>query len=109
MDFRENTGKTIQQAFEQYHKLNPHVYNKFKELALKAINKGRKKISFKLIMNVIRWEHFMVTEEPTLFNDKGVLVKFRINDAYGSRYARMFATDFPEHENKINFRELRSE
>ena len=110
MSFAKNTGKTIQQAFELYHSLNPKVYEEFKTLAFAAINKGKKKISFKMILNVIRWERFLSTEEPTtvILDDNEPAVKFKINDAYGSRYARLFIKDFPQHEDKIELRELRS-
>lgn len=108
MDFKQNTGVTIQEAFESFHKLNPRVYEEFKILAFKAINAGKKKISFKMIMNVIRWNVYLKTEDYNLFNQDGVQIKFKINDAYGSRYARLFADDYPEHISKIEFRELRS-
>lgn len=108
-NFKSNTGKTIQQAFDEFHANNGHVYQKFKELALKAINKGKKKISFKMILNVIRWEHFLQTNEQTELFLENEKVKFKINDAYGSRYARLFIKEFPEHADKIELRELRSE
>ncbi len=108
MNFKKLTGKTIQQAFDEYHQNNPKVYDKFKELANVAIKKGKKKISFKLILNVIRWDHFMnVNEQTDVFLDNEYR-KFKINDAYASRYARLFIGEFPEHEEKIELRELRS-
>jgi len=109
VNFEQNTGRTIQDAFELFHKANPHVYAECKKLAFDAINRGRKAISFKLIINVVRWERFMRTEEPTLFNQDGVQIAFKINDAYSSRYARLFAEEHPEHKDKIEFRTLRSE
>jgi len=108
MNYKEATGKSIQESFEDYHRLNPIVYSHFKRLAFKAIDAGKKKISFKMIMNVIRWEIYLTVEEPTLFNLDGKLTKFKINDAYGSRYARIFAEEFPEHRTKIELRRLRS-
>ena len=109
MDFQRSTGRTIQQAFEIYHRLNPHIYDECKKLALSAIRKGRSKISFKLIVNVIRWEKYMQTEEPTLWDQDGKQVRFKINDAYSSRFARLFAKDYPQYADKVEFRELRSE
>ena len=106
--FQQATGKTIQQAFEDYHKLNPKVFTYFENYDFEAINAGKKKISFKMIMNVIRWTIFIKTEDPTLFNEGGKPRKFRINDAYGSRYARLFIDKHPEHANKIELRNLRS-
>jgi hypothetical protein len=105
VNYQKTTGKTIQEAFEAYHAANPHVYVYFKKLALKAIKIGKKKVSFKLIMNVIRWEIYLKTHEPTpLPSDK----TFKINDAYGSRYARLFVRDYPHLEKYIELRELRS-
>ena len=108
MNFKTNTGLSIQDAFDKYHSENPNVYEQFKRLALTAINKGKKKISFKMLLNVVRWEVFIQTSEPTLFDLDGKLTKFKINDAYSSRYARLFIKDYPEHEDKIEFRELRA-
>lgn len=108
MDFQENTGKSIQEAFELYDSANPSVYEHFKKLAFELIRAGKKKISFKLILNRIRWDVYVQTEEPTLFNQKGEKVKFKINDAYSSRYARKFVSDFPEHENIVELRNLRA-
>lgn len=108
MNFKENTGKTIQQAFEEYHSLNPQVYIEFIRFAMEAIRRGKKKISAKLIINRIRWDVYMMTEEPTLFNNGGEMKAWKLNDAYQSRYSRLFAKDFPEHADKLEFRSLRS-
>lgn len=108
MNFKQNTGKSIGQAFAEYHSENPHVYDKFKELAFLAIKKGKKKISFKLILNVIRWEYFIQTSEQTSLFLEGEHKTFKINDAYGSRYARLFISEFPKLEDKIELRRLRS-
>lgn len=107
MDFQKSTGRTIQQAFEAYHAENPHVYVYFKKLALKAIKIGKKKVSFKLIMNVIRWEIYLKTNDSTELPNTPSKT-FKINDAYGSRYARLFVRDFPHLENYIELRNLRS-
>lgn len=108
MNFINATGKSIDQAFREFHRKNPEVYTKFKEFALKAINSGKKKVSFKLIMNVIRWELFMQTNEDNSVMINGDFVRFKINDAYGSRYARLFCKEFPQYENHVELRELRS-
>ncbi len=108
MNYRQSTGKSIQEAFEAYHAENPHVYIYFKKLALKAIKIGKKKVSFKLIMNVIRWEIYLKTVEPTSLPVLGPSKTFKINDAYGSRYARLFVRDFPDLEKFIELRNLRS-
>jgi len=108
MNFQENTGKTIQQAFDEYHALNPKVYAHFIRLAMEAIRRGKKRISAKLILNVLRWEVFIETNDTTLWDTGKELRHLKINDAYASRYGRMFVTDFPKYEDFFEFRELRS-
>ena len=108
MNYEATTGKSIQTAFEEFHNANPQVYSHFKRLALQAINKGKKKISIKMIGNVIRWEIYIATVDPDLFNVDGKEKRFKLNDAYFSRYARLFVSDYPEHSNKIELRTLRS-
>ena len=108
MNYKQSTGISIQDSFELFHELNPKVYLEFRKLALEAINLGKTKISFKLLINKIRWDVFIATVEPTLFDLDGKVVKFKINDAYSSRYARLFAKDFPQYSDRIEFRRLRS-
>ena len=110
MNYHQTTGKSIQSAFEEFHALNPDIYEVFIKMAFDAIRKGKKKISAKLICNVIRWEVFMRTDEPTLFYNKNNEPKrFKLNDAYTSRYARLFVRDYPRYKDYFEWRELRSE
>jgi hypothetical protein len=101
--FYKKNGKTIQEAFEKYHKANPKIYELFKKFALEIVKKRagkkNKKTSAKLIINRIRWEIYVET-----LSDDG----YRINDAWSSRYARLFSEEFPQHEDIFNFRLLRS-
>jgi hypothetical protein len=115
MNFQQNSGKPIQQAFEEYDAANPKVYVHFCRLAFRAIKRGAKRISAKLIINVIRWEVFIqprpkeraeIALGPDMFGDNGRT--FKINDAYASRYARKFIREFPEHEPLFEMRELRA-
>ena len=99
MNYQELNGKSIRQGFNEFHKENPHIYAAFEDQALRAINKGRKKISAKLIINWIRWHEFLESSD----------LNFRINDAYQAYYARLFCEKFPEHVDKFEFRKLRNE
>lgn len=101
MDFKTLNGISIQEAFIKFHNDNPHIYIKFKYLAFSAINKGKKKLSAKMIVNVIRWEHFLSTEDSS---DK----RYRINDAYHAHYARKFMKDHSSHEGIFELRRLRA-
>jgi hypothetical protein len=99
MNYRQLNGYSIRDGFNKFNKENPHVYKAFEEQVFKAINKGRTKISAKLIINWIRWHEFLES------NDKN----FKINDAYQSYYARYFIEKNPEHSEIFEFRKLRNE
>ena len=96
---KEVKGINIKQAFELFDKANPEVYNLFEMKALTAYQMGKNKMSSKLIINVIRWEAFIQTEDK--------FSTFKINDAYTSHYARKFALNNPSLKNLFNYRELR--
>ena len=90
--------RTIQEKFDTFNKENPIVYSLFKQQALKAINKGRKKISAKQLIEFIRWNiQFQVTKED-----------FKINNSFTSRYARKFVEEFEDHKDVFEFRTLTS-
>jgi hypothetical protein len=99
MNYKDTNGISIREAFVIFNRENPHIYQSFERTALAAINKGRKKISAKLIINWIRWNEFLES------NDKN----FKINDAFQSYYARHFIYVHPEHSDKFEFRKLRNE
>ena len=99
MNYFELNGLSIRDGFHKFHKENPHIFKAFEEQAFSAINKGRKKISAKLIINWIRWNEFLKTTDQN----------FKINDAYQSYYARYFVEKYPEHIDVFEFRKLRNE
>lgn len=99
MNYKELNGESIRDGFNRFHKDNPHIFTAFEEQALRAINKGRTKISAKLIINWIRWHEFLESTD----------VNFRVNDAYQSYYARLFVEKHPEHKDIFGFRKLRNE
>lgn len=100
MKFEQMTGKSIRKAFLAFHAKNPKVYELFMRYCEEALSKGKKKLSSKLIINRIRWEVFISTED-----DHSV---FRINDAYTAHYARQFMDDYPIYRGFFELRELRS-
>ena len=99
MNFKELTGRTIKAAFEDFHERNPDVYKLFKQYVRELYDKGKRKMSSKLIINRIRWEIYMETDSDDCF---------RINDAYTAYYVRLFAEDFPAYKNLFNYRRIRS-
>lgn len=99
MNYQQLNGKTIREGFKEFHEQNPHIYTQFEAQAFRAINKGRKKLSSKLIINWIRWNEFLRTSDKN----------FKINDAFQSYYARLFIAKNPDHKEVFNLRKLRNE
>ena len=109
MNYKKLTGKSIRDAFNDFDKQHPEVYYHFKRLSLKAINLGKSKFSAKLVLNTIRWEIFIQADKEIIFDSKGNPISVKINDAFGSYYARKFADEFPMYKDKLEFRKLRNE
>lgn len=99
MNYQELHGITIREGFNKFNFENPQIYQAFEEQALKAIKRGRDKISAKLIINWIRWNEVLSSSD----------MNFKIDDAYQSYYARLFVEKHPEHSDAFNFRKLRNE
>lgn len=99
MNYRDTHGRTILEAFKDFHTKNPDVYKQFENQTMAAIGRGRKKISAKLIINWIRWNIYLDTTDES----------YKINDAFQSYYARLFVELHPEHLTIFNFRKLRNE
>lgn len=98
MNYRELNGTSIRDGFNKFHLENPSVFTAFEKEALTAIAKGRKKLSAKNIINVIRWNGLNTND-----------INFSVNDAFGSYYARLFTEKHPEHKGVFEFRKLRNE
>ncbi len=99
-NYKNTTGKSIKESFEAFDLANPEIYNLFEMKVMMAHKMGKKKVSSKLIINTIRWEVFLDSEDSNC--------NFKINDSYTSHYARKFATLHPGLANMFNFRNLRS-
>lgn len=99
MTYEELNGRSIRDGFLEFNSDNPHVFEAFERQALRAIEKGRTKISSKLIINWIRWHEFLESSD----------LNFKINDAYQSYYARYFIEKYPQHASVFEFRRLRNE
>ena len=97
--FAEQHGTTIKDAWWSFHRQNPSVYAAFESAALRAIQRGKRKLSAKLICEVIRWEHWIDTKDAT---------PFKLNNNYPSYYARLFMHYHPEYDGFFETRKLRS-
>lgn len=108
MTYQEARKSTIQERFNKFHHDNPVVYSMIKKEVLNLFKKGAKKVSIKRVINDIRWDMFFITKEPTLFEPGGATRKFKIDDAFTSRYNRLFVQEFPQYAQQIEQRKLRS-
>ncbi len=93
MSYKTQTGNSIDDAFAKFHKENPHIYR----LIEKAVFAAGKKTSVKTICGNLRWDPSVATNG----------VPFKINDAFISRYARLFCDLNPLHSHLIEVRRLR--
>lgn len=86
----------IKRRFAIYHAKNPHVYTLFKKFAFAAAAEKRQ-YSADAVLHRMRWfTDIETTGDP-----------FKINNNYAAYYARLFMSDFPQHEGF--FRTRRSE
>ena len=100
LQFSVDTRKSIQKRFEEFDRANPHVYRGLRDLALTARRKGRERGSIELFFAVMRWEHWITTDDPGS--------DFKLNDHYTSRFARKLMAQEPELAGFFETRELRA-
>ena len=94
------TNSKLKKEWWDFHKANPVVWKLFKEKAFHALAKGKKKISARLIIEVIRWEHFVETVDRKS--------TFKINNNYVAFYARFFMYKYPQHDGVFELRQQKS-
>lgn len=81
-------GQKLDFEFDQFITENPHVYEKFRMLAVKTKAKGFERWGAKSLWEVLRWE---------LAVDTNVSVtKPKLNNNYTSRMARKLVAEDPE-------------
>jgi len=76
------------EKFWKYHRENPQIYEAFKKVTLRAIQRGFKHFSAEAVFNVIRWETAVTANED----------QFKVNNNFRSYYSRLFCIDYPEHK-----------
>jgi hypothetical protein len=91
---------TIQERFEEFHRLNPWVYEAIEKLAADWIGRGRKRLGIGMLWEVLRWQYAMRTQD--------VSSEFKLNDHYRSRYVRLLLRKHPEWTEVFELRALKS-
>lgn len=90
---------TIQARFEEFHRLNPWVFEALEQLTRDWLARGRKRLSTKMLFEVIRWHYGRATKSSD----------FRLNNNMTSRYARLLVATYPEFADAFELRELRAD
>ena len=94
------TEMRLRRKFNDFHRDNPKVYERFQEFAFKTIERGHKHYSAHAIFEILRWH----TNIDTASEDH-----YKINSNLAPYYSRMFHSDHPAHNGFFRTRELRSE
>jgi len=84
-------------SFSNYDSEHPEIWELYKAIAFELIQSGRRKIGSKLIFEIIRWHHFVKSNEP-----------FKVSNNYTAHYARKFVNHFPQYAGLFNFKPLRT-
>lgn len=84
--------------FREFHRDNPEVYEELMVLVRQALARGRKKIGIKMLWEVVRWNRFLRTTDE----------KYKLNNNYHSRYARLIMDNEPGLVGIFETRELKS-
>jgi hypothetical protein len=88
------------ERFEQFHYANPQVATALESMAAELIQRGRKRVGIKMLMEVLRWNYQMKTEDPNS--------DFKLNNNYAPYYARLLIERHPEWASVFELREIRS-
>jgi hypothetical protein len=89
-------GATIQERFEQFHRLNPWVLDAFERLTVDWLARGHTKLGIGMLNEVLRWQYGRQTQGDV----------YKLNDHYRSRYVRLMIERHPEWDDVFETRQL---
>jgi len=92
---------TIQERFEQFHRLNPWVYDSLVELVRDYRRRGYPAIGIGHLVEILRWLRRGKTYDPA--------ADFKLSNDYRSRYSRLIMEREPDLDGFITTRSLRTE
>lgn len=76
----------LAESFKEFHKSNPFVYDKLREMALQTKAAGHKRYSIRTLYHVMRWHAALETTDP----------EFKLNNNHTPFYARLLMAREPE-------------
>jgi hypothetical protein len=80
-----------------FHARNPHIFAELERMARELAARGRKRIGVKLLVERLRYDHYMTSDDPNS--------QFKLNNSYTSFYARLLIDTHPELRELIETRE----
>lgn len=92
------TGLTIQERFEEFHRLNPWVLRALERMTADYLERGHRRVGIGMLTEVLRWQYGRATTGD----------EFRLNNNYRSRYTRLIVARHPEWEPVFSTRQLQS-
>lgn len=87
IDFYAERSLSIQERFKRFDAENPMVWETLLRLARQARAHGATKLGVRTLWEVMRWEVFMRTRDPS---------GLKLNDHYHSRYVRKLVDEHPD-------------
>ncbi len=90
---------TMAERFEEFHRLNPHVYELIMDIALELKKAGHQRAGMKLIFERIRWLYYIGTKGDD----------FKLNNNYTAFYARLVMEHRDDLEGFFQLRRQRCE
>lgn len=91
-------GQSIQQAFEDFHALNPWVLRHLEALTEDCVAKGFRRVGIGMLFELLRWRYGQATRGDA----------FRLNNNYRSRYVRLLIDRHPHWAPLFETRALRA-
>jgi hypothetical protein len=86
-------------AFEEFHRANPHVYERLKRLAFRLKVRGVQRWGIKALYEVLRFEEAVATSASA--------GTYRLNNNFTALYARKLMEAEPDLEGFFELRERR--
>ncbi len=90
---------TTKEKFEQFHAANPQVAAALVEMTRAAKEAGRDRIAIGMLVEVLRWEHYLTTRDAN--------TPFKICNNYKPHYARLIMEEHPEFEGMFELKEMK--
>lgn len=101
VEHRQQKGEpklSAEEAFERFHRLNPHVYELIKKIAFEMKAMGKNNCSIWMIFGMLRWKYFFQTRGETLL----------LNNNHTSFYSRKLQRENPGLDGFLKIRKSKN-